>query len=632
MIRLLLLLLAVAVLAIGFAWVADNPGALTLNWIGYEINTSVFFAIVVLVALAVFAFLLWVLLRSMISTPAVIAQYFKKRRQVRGLEALSSGLIAVGSGDRALASKYSELARKSLPNEPLTALLRAQTAQLMGNRATARRIYEGMLGAPDTAVLGLRGLFLEAEQEREFEAAYQFAERAMRLDPKLSWAVTALFEFQCKNSNWEEALRTLEIGRQQGHFNRRESLRRRAVLLTAQAKEAEEGNIDKALELASEAHKLAPELVPAAEIYGRLLASKGNTHRAAKIVAKTWRLSPHPDLAQVYAFARPGDSPRDRLKRVQSLASTTPHNREGQIAIAAAAVEARDWDEARTALKPLIDNHPSARICILMARVEGGQHGDKGRVREWLARALKAPRDPVWTVDGYVSDRWQPVSPISGVLDAFDWKVPVEALERDRKEVVVEDFVPLEFAGSGTLADPSEGAPSEVTVAPGVEADTQAAEILPVVVTDEGESDKADKGQTEPVIVTASSKDKDVVYQEEADARKLDGLEPVAEPLQAEQKESESVMAAEQKTRETDGGKKDTKAHKAEAKDEPASSESKKAAKSTTKSKEKRSRTPSKPRIFVPPRAPDDPGPEPMDPDEALTPLARFRSPVAKTD
>ena len=40
-----------------------------------------------------------------------------------------------------------------------------------------------------------------------------------------------------------------------------------------------------------------------------------------------------------------------------------------------------------------------------MARIEGEQNGDTGRVREWLARAANAPRDPAWTADGVVSDR-----------------------------------------------------------------------------------------------------------------------------------------------------------------------------------------------------------------------------------
>jgi HemY protein len=64
----------------------------------------------------------------------------------------------------------------------------------------------------------------------------------------------------------------------------------------------------------------------------------------------------------------------------------------------------------------------------MMADLEEAEHGDRGRVREWLARAVRAPRDPAWTADGITSETWAPVSPVSGRLDAFEWKVPVESL------------------------------------------------------------------------------------------------------------------------------------------------------------------------------------------------------------
>src|SRR5262249_4719018 len=51
--------------------------------------------------------------------------------------------------------------------------------------------------------------------------------------------------------------------------------------------------------------------------------------------------------------------------------------------------------------------------------------GDEGRAREWMARALNARRDPAWTADAFVSDHWQPISPVSGRLDAFEWKDPL---------------------------------------------------------------------------------------------------------------------------------------------------------------------------------------------------------------
>ena len=37
-------------------------------------------------------------------------------------------------------------------------------------------------------------------------------------------------------------------------------------------------------------------------------------------------------------------------------------------------------------------------------------------------------RDPAWTADGLVSDKWLPVSPATGRLDAFQWKVPLADL------------------------------------------------------------------------------------------------------------------------------------------------------------------------------------------------------------
>jgi HemY protein len=184
--------------------------------------------------------------------------------------------------------------------------------------------------------------------------------------------------------------------------------RRRAVLLTAQAQAAEEGDPERALTLALEAHGLAPDLVPAAAIAGRMLASRGNTPRAAKILQRTWSRSPHPDLATAYAYARIGDSPRDRLDRIKQLAALSPNSIEGPIAVAAAAIEARQYDEARAALEPLLHSRLTQRAATLMARTEGEQHGDKGRVREWLARAVNAPRDPAWTADGIVADRRSP--------------------------------------------------------------------------------------------------------------------------------------------------------------------------------------------------------------------------------
>ncbi len=448
MIRMVLYLLAVAALATGLSWLADRPGSMIVSWEGYEIETSVFRAVVIFALILGVAVFIWSLLRQLLSSPANLGRYFVRRRQERGLDALSSGMIAIGAGDGASALRHAVQARKALPNEPLTQLLRAQAAQLAGDRTTSRRIFEAMLGQPDTEQLGLRGLFLEAEREGETEAARQFAERALKLNARLGWPVEALFEMQCKDGDWDAGLQTLAAGRRSGQMDKAIADRRRAILLTAKAQEIEDGNGAKAQEYAVEAHNLAPNLIPAAAIAGRQLASRGSTPKAAKIIERTWKLAQHPELALVYAYARPGDSPRDRMDRIRRLARLAPNSPEGPIALATAAIEGRDWTEARAALAPLIEGGLTQRVCTLMARIEGGEHNDAGRVREWLARAASAPADPVWTADGVVSDRWAPVSPVTGALDAFAWKVPAERNVENEASLALKKIEELVMLGT----------------------------------------------------------------------------------------------------------------------------------------------------------------------------------------
>ena len=137
MVRLVVYLLTIALIASGLAWLADRPGTLQIVWQGYDIETSVFRAVVMLAVAAALVVFVWSLLRALWNGPATIGHRLMRQRQRKGFDALSSGLIAIGSGDSTLASRYALQARKALPHEPLTHLLRAQSAELSGDRAAA---------------------------------------------------------------------------------------------------------------------------------------------------------------------------------------------------------------------------------------------------------------------------------------------------------------------------------------------------------------------------------------------------------------------------------------------------------------------------------------------------------------
>ncbi len=358
--------------------------------------------------------------------------------------------------------------RRIAPGEPLALLLNAQVAQLSGDRAAAEHAFRAMAERDDTRLLGLRGLFVEAQRRKDVMAARAFAEEAANASPALGWAGQAALEFRCAAGDWSAALAALDRNSRYGLIDKPEYKRQRAVLLTARALAAEESERDRARQLALDALKLAPSLVPAAELAGRLLGDAGELRRASRIIEKAWAANPHPDLADTYANLRSGDSARERLARVQSLALKAPGQGsahiESALAVARAALDAQEFAVARNAIRPLL-KAPTQRVATLMAEIERAESGDEGRSREWMARALRAPRDPAWTADGFVTDRWMPVSPVSGRLDAFQWKVPLAELG-DHREVIEGDELDLEKPPVLAAPEPAAVAVVEPTPAP----------------------------------------------------------------------------------------------------------------------------------------------------------------------
>ncbi len=462
MIRLFVRFLLLAALAAGFAWIADRPGTIVIHWLNREIETSVLAGLAGLVFSVLALWFLLSLLRGLLGTPGAIGGYLRFRKARRGYESLSRGIIAAGAGDGQSAHRHAAIAAKNLTDEPLIRLLEIQAAQLKGDRAKVRRGFEEMLKAPETETLGLRGLFAEARHSGDLAAARNFAERALKLNPALGWASSAMLAIQSQSRDWDAALSTLEAQRKTGQVATDQAKRMRAVLLAAKALAGETKNPRGALDWALEAHKLDPALVPAACVAARLYAGQGAQRRVWRVVNKSWDQAPHPDLAEAYAYARLTDSPQDRYERVRRLIGSFHGGAEGSYSLGRAAAEARQWDDAVKALSPLLAEEPQARVCALMAEIEDGR-GDKGRAREWLARAVRAPNDPMWVIDGAASPYWTPVSPVTGEIAFAEWKTPFESLPRpagtEPAPTVEETALPPPAAAAPPTA-PQEPAPA----------------------------------------------------------------------------------------------------------------------------------------------------------------------------
>jgi HemY protein len=443
MIRIVVFLLAIALAAAGAAWVADQAGDVILTWGGWRVQTSLPVFALALGFAIVTGMLLWSIVSGVLRAPGRIQRVRRDRRHARGRHAITHGLLAIGHGDSAAARQHADVARRLAGSDPLALLLHAQSAQLDGDRAGANAAFRAMAEREDTRLLGLRGLFIEAQRADDAVAAVMIADEALKIAPSSTWASHAVLGFRCSKGDWNGALAILDNNLDAGLIDRATYRRHRGVLLTARALELERLDRDTSRESVMEAVKLAPTLVPAAVLAAKFESEAHQVRRAMRIAETAWLAEPHPDLADAYAHVRLGDSARQRLVRVETLAAKKPGHIEGALAIARAAIDASEFARAREALKPFIDQ-PTQRVAMLMSEIERTEHGDSGRARAWTLRAVRARHDPVWTADGYVSDRWRPVSPVTGRIDAFRWQTPLAALPSDKGAAI--DISPFEEA------------------------------------------------------------------------------------------------------------------------------------------------------------------------------------------
>jgi len=424
--------LKVAVLVAAAYWLVERPGNVSIDWLGYRLETSfgiLLLAVAVLVAAAAVLYRLW---RALRRAPRDIGRSVEAGRRRRGYKALTQGMVAVAAGAPEEAQRWARKADALLDEPPLTMLLSAQAAQLNGDEAAAKRYFESMLDNPETRFLGLRGLLTQALRDGDGAAALGFARQAYELRPRTPWVATALFDLSERRGDLETAERALKDAAKIKALPAPEADRKHAVLLVERALAARaRGDRAAALKLAREAQRRVPGLVPATALFAELLIAEGRAGKAAKELEHAWAAAPHPDLARLYLEARPSAEALERYQRLARLTGGASGHPESHLALARAALAARLWGEARRHLKAAagpdgLDGRPGEAVCRLMAEIAEAETGDELAARAWLERAANASADPTWVCGscGASAAAWSPRCRACDAFDGLAWRQP----------------------------------------------------------------------------------------------------------------------------------------------------------------------------------------------------------------
>ncbi len=424
MLRLLVLVFIVAFAAMGIHWMIEHPGDIVINWQGYTLKTSVGVGVMALCFSVAGLIIVWSVLKALINFQKIFDLSLQGRRERRGIQAISKGLIAIGAGDPVAAKRAAHEANRFLGSAPLTLLLQAQTAQIMGERVEAERIFRTMVAEPQTHILGLRGLYVEAHRRGAIKEALSYAQKAAQQSPSASWASEASVYHACLERRWRDALNWLTLRHKQKLISSSVFKYERAALLTAEALNLAPHAPDAALTLVEDALSANPALIPAVVLCGRIWAERRNWRKSMRVLEAGWRLSPHPDIAYTYIHLRDDDTVQDKLDRARQLLKILPDHVEAHLAFAHAALKARHFASTHTSLSWLLANQPTARTYELAINLDEAETGYNAKIKEWTHKKRFAEHDPCWMADGQIFAQWLPFSPLSGRINALTWTTP----------------------------------------------------------------------------------------------------------------------------------------------------------------------------------------------------------------
>ncbi|WP_343564590.1 heme biosynthesis protein HemY [Kiloniella sp. b19] len=479
--------LKLAVVVITAVWIANRPGIVSVEWLGYRIETSVGIVILMVLALLVVVALLYRFWRSVLGLPGLWGRSRRERKRSAGYHALMQGMTAVAAGDAALARRQADKARNLLSDEAsLTLLLTAQSAQLSNDEATATRAYEEMMAVPEMALLGIRGLMNQAQKRGDVDTALALARQAQAISPKTPWVSETLFALSEQVGDLSTAETALLRATKSGAVPRSDAERKRAILKREQAvKLLEEGKVGEALAAAKAAYKLVPSLVPVVTVYVEALIQAGNKRDARKVLKKAWASEPHRDLATAFLLSCDEQDPVRQVRELALLVDSKADHRESHIVMARANLKARLWGAARRHLDAIAEEKPSRTVCQLMAQLEQGEHGNTARAAEWLQRSETAQVPMAWVCSncGGAADHWTAHCGHCNQLDGLSWSRPAWQTQAEPGAV---DFHGKEQPSQ----DPEIRAAVPVSAPVPTEKDVAPASSLPAV-TDGAEKDKA---------------------------------------------------------------------------------------------------------------------------------------------
>ena len=383
----LLLLALAAAAAFGWHWLASDPGYVMVRIRGTTLETSLVFALAVLLVA-------WGVLSIVVRFARWPFVAWGRAYRRRGRERLASGLTALAEGRYADAERDLGKASNHAALRGPALLALAQSAHERGAEERAREALDKVTGDAEDAALALRAHFL-IENGRASEALSLLKARAGRgtLPPR---ALRLLIEAALASGDTRAALDTLPLlARTQSLAAEDQVALDTRTLAAALANAPDAASVNALWGGASRAQRRRPELVAA---FAHRSAELGQVLAAMDEIESAQRREWSDALALAYADLGPAELPA-RTRKAESWLSVAPNSAALATALGRLCAQQSLWGKSEQYLERALAIEPSPLAWETLGDCYVGSN-DPATANTCYANALRLARGETTTAVG----------------------------------------------------------------------------------------------------------------------------------------------------------------------------------------------------------------------------------------
>ena len=350
----------------------------------------------------------------------------KLQNKEKGYNAFVSGIIALANKDYKRAILESKKISNHLDDNPsLVLLLKSEIFKVEKKYDELSVVYENMSKNKHTENLGYRGMMEQYLRAQDYHHAFIYGERLFNNNPFIEKIYDTLVSIIAKTNNWQQLLIISDRAFSKKIIDKKVYEENKSIGFFEIAKIKQLSEIEESLKYMQKALKFRKNFPPYIKLYINLLIQNKNYNLAKKSIKKAWNELPHAEYKDsMLSLAAHLEIEMSEL--VKYIAGASYKNEESIILMVEAFVESKKWDDARNQIKDLLDVRPKKEVCLLMAKIEGGDSGDVQKINAWTQRAKDGAANNIWicTISKKSQQTWSSVSE-AGYFNSLEWRQPL---------------------------------------------------------------------------------------------------------------------------------------------------------------------------------------------------------------